>query len=103
MVENKACLREDDAEKLLDRMAKSVGLRLSKVPETDRRAAHWKFVRYFAGQEQTMTLSWFSPQRLLDALLTYKTVLIDCREIMRNPFYGMTLDELRVHLDLLDV
>ena len=101
MAENKTCLREDDIEELLARMAKSVGLRLSKVPETARCAAHWRFVRDYAGQEQSMTLGWFSPQSLLDALLTHKTALIGSREVMRNPFYGMTLDELKVKLDLL--
>ena len=103
MAENKTCLREDDIEELLARMAKSVGLRLSKVPETARCAAHWRFVRERAGQEQSITLSWFSPQRLLDVLLTHETAFIDCGAVMRNPFCGMTLDELRVHLDLLDV
>lgn len=103
MAESKTCLREDDIEELLARMAKSVGLRLSKVPETARDAAHWRFVRERAGQEQSMTLDWYSQQRLLDVLLTCETALIGCEEIMKNPFYGMTLDELRVHLDLLDV
>ena len=103
MVENKTCLREDDVENLLARMATSIGLRLSKAPETVLCAAYWRFVRERAGQEQSITLSWFSPQKLLDVLLTHETAFVDCGEVMRNPFCGMTLDELRVHLDLLDV
>ena len=103
MAENKTCLREDDIEELLARMATTIGLRLSKVPETARCAAYWRFVKDFAGQERSITLAYFSPQKLLDVLLTHKTALIDYGEMMKNPFYGMTLDELKVKLDLLDV
>lgn len=103
MTENIACLREDDVEKLLARIAKYFGLRLSKVPEDAHCAALWRFVRDFGEQEQKITLSYFSPQKLLDALLTHRSALIDSGEVMRNPFCGMTLDELRVKLDLLDV
>ena len=45
-----------------------------------------------------MTMSFYTRRKLLDDILGSRTAFLDRGEVLRNPFYGMSLEEAEVRL-----
>lgn len=101
-------IEEAEAEKLLSRMARAVGLKLVKWPRDAWHQDHW----CFSNGKSRFTCNYFSLEDMLKAVLGLGefsrhpgTWYAEPGEKTRysNPFCGLSLEELKVKLDLMGV
>ena len=88
-------------ESLLRRMAESMGLMIVSVPARGQARATWHVARRQGSYVFRLTVSYFSPKRLLDKFLNYYREFIDrpgLGQTAFNPFFGMSPEEAELKL-----
>ena len=103
--------KEPEAEdRILRWIACSLGFELHHESEYDRFGAYevdsWWFIskpfpRGYTDQPcpgWRMTMSFFTQEKLLSNILKSRTAFIDGCNVLRNPFYGMSRDEIALRM-----
>ena len=96
-------ISETEAEELLARMAKFIGLKLVKTPSDARMDRHF----FFSAGKARYIQEFFSAKKMLRFVLLREEFWIvpgtwdfGVHFSYQNPFYGLSLEELKIKLDL---
>lgn len=98
-------MTEEKAKELLSRIASFVGLKLVEKPRDAWMDRHF----YFSNGNARYTNNYFSAEKMLHLVLLSKDfplipgtweLGVPVKDSYRNPFYGMSLEEMQIRLDL---
>lgn len=87
-------LKWKQCERLLTRMANSMGCSLKKIPGSCLVRAHW----YIVQSGFPLTVEYYSPVQLLDRILNYYEAFDLCGRVVDNPFFEMSPEEVELRL-----
>ena len=79
-------------------MAESIGLTIVVVPAKGKRPVTWHIAQRRDGFVFRLTVSYSSPKELLDKFLNHYDVINTGSGQVRNPFYGMSPEEIELRL-----
>lgn len=86
-------------ERLLARMAKSMGCAIKAVPGNWLVRAHWYVALPAPGGDWPLTVEYYSPVELLDRVLRYYREFRPMHDrVVGNPFFGMSPEEVELRL-----
>ena len=91
-------LKWKQCERLLTRMAESMGLMIVAVPANKATGATWHVAMRRGSYVFRLTVSYFSPKELLDKMLNYYQAFNLCGRVVDNPFFEMSLEEVELRL-----
>ena len=91
-------LKWKQCERLLTRMAESMGLMIVAVPANCIAGPTWHVAKRQGSYVFRLTVSYFSPKELLDKMLNYYEAFNLCGRVADNPFYGMSPEEAELRL-----
>ena len=97
---------EIDDERFLDGIAKAVGLRLVQIPATRKCVHGWRFMKYVGEEPVPFTLEFLNLHKMAEVIPKYKNFRqepgVFCRahsdDVISNPFYSMSRDEIMLRL-----
>lgn len=92
-------LKRKQCERLLARMAESIGLTIVVVPANCIAGTTWHVAKKLESRQVLrLTVSYFSPKELLGRMLDYYQAFNLCGRVADNPFYGMSPEEVELRL-----